>query len=51
MNYNVIGQAYFQLGQYDKALEAFKRIPELEPDNAFGYVNIASVYTQQGKYQ
>jgi len=50
VNYNNAGLAYSDLGEYDKALAAFQRIIELEPDNSFGYLNTGMVYFQQGKY-
>jgi tetratricopeptide (TPR) repeat protein len=50
VNYNYAGQAYFGLGEYDKALAAFQRMIELEPNNPFGYLNAGAVYFQQGKY-
>jgi tetratricopeptide (TPR) repeat protein len=51
VNYNYAGQAYFRLGEYDKALAAFQRMIELEPTNSFGYLNAGAVYFQQGKYE
>jgi serine/threonine-protein kinase len=38
------------LGELDKALSAFRRVTELEPDNSTGYENIADVYFRQGRY-
>jgi len=50
VNYNFAGQAYSGLGEYDKALAAFQRIIELEPDNTFGYLNTGAIYFEQGRY-
>ncbi len=46
-----MGSAYFQLGDYPKALEAFTQITVLEPDIDVGFENVGNVYLQQGKYQ
>jgi tetratricopeptide (TPR) repeat protein/tRNA A-37 threonylcarbamoyl transferase component Bud32 len=36
-------------GQYEKAIEAFKRVLELDPSNAYSYVNIATCYMGSGQ--
>ena len=51
MNQDSIGNAYFQLGDYPKALAAFQQITVLEPDTDVGFENVGNVYLQQGKYQ
>ncbi len=38
------------MGDYDKALEAFKQVATLEPDVNAGYENSGNVLVQQGKY-
>ena len=50
VNENSLGDAYFQTGDYDKALAAFKQVTMLEPDVNAGYVNAGTVLVQQGKY-
>ena len=39
------------MGEYTKALIAYKRVTELEPDVEVGFENVGNVYLQQGKYQ
>jgi len=50
VNENSLGDAYSQIGDYDKALEAFKQVTTLEPDVNAGYENSGNVLVQQGKY-
>ena len=51
VNQNQLGKAYFQLGDYPRALKAFNQVTVLEPDIEVGYQNVGNVYLQQGKYQ
>ena len=51
VNQDALGNAYFRLGDYSKALVAFQQITVLEPDIGVGYENIGNVYLQQGRYQ
>lgn len=50
VNQNALGIAYFQFGEYDKALSAFRHVTELDPDNYLGHQNIGAIYFQQAKY-
>jgi len=38
--YNIIGRAYYKLGDYLKAMEAFSRAIDLNPASAIDYANI-----------
>lgn len=51
VNQDALGNAYFRLGDYSRALEAFQQITALEPDIGVGYENVGNVYLQAGKYQ
>jgi tetratricopeptide (TPR) repeat protein len=42
--------AYFQSGDNEKAMEAFRKVTQLEPDNANAYRNIGVVYYREGKW-
>jgi tetratricopeptide (TPR) repeat protein len=46
-----VGNAYYEFGDYDKALTAYKRVIELAPEISFGYENVGSVYFSQGKFK
>jgi len=46
-----LGRAYSQTGEYDKALAAFRRVTELEPENYHGlHEHWRQFYFEQGKY-
>ncbi|RMD99812.1 MAG: tetratricopeptide repeat protein [Calditrichaeota bacterium] len=49
--YNNLGYAYRRLGQYDKAVQAFKQYIALLPDEPNPYDSIADLYTKMGKYE
>ena len=44
MKYNEIGIAALQDGEYEKAVEAFFKAVEKEPENAVGYINLGNVF-------
>ena len=48
MNYNEIGIAALQDGKYEKAVEAFIKAVEEEPENAVGYINFGNVFASLG---
>jgi len=50
INQNAPGIAYFQFGEYDKALATFEHVTELDPDNYLGHQNTGVIYFQQAKY-
>ncbi|MDW0117431.1 tetratricopeptide repeat protein [Sporosarcina thermotolerans] len=48
MEYNELGIKALQEGAYEKAIEAFMKAAEEEPDNPVGYINIANVFASLG---
>ena len=48
MDYNEIGIAALQDGKYEKAVEAFVKAVEEEPENAVGYINFGNVFASLG---
>ncbi|GKV54377.1 TPR repeat-containing protein YrrB [Sporosarcina sp. NCCP-2222] len=48
MGYNEIGIQSLQQGKYEKAIEAFVKAAEQEPDNPVGYINLGNVFTAVG---
>lgn len=48
MDYNEIGIAALQDGQYEKAVEAFVKAIDEEPKNAVGYINLGNVFASLG---
>ncbi len=51
MLYTKLAGIYAELDQYDKALEAYRKVIDLNPDDAFIYISIGSIYENQGKYK
>ena len=45
--YNNLGQIYLDVGEYDPAIDNFKKVIEMAPDRAIGYVNLATAYLRQ----
>jgi tetratricopeptide (TPR) repeat protein len=43
-----LGQAYFQMGDWDRALGQFKMAKSARPDSARPYIGLADLYLQQG---
>ncbi|QTD41619.1 lipopolysaccharide assembly protein LapB [Sporosarcina sp. Te-1] len=48
MKYNELGIRSLQQGEYEKAIEAFVKAAEQEPDNPIGYINLGNVFTAVG---
>ncbi len=48
-NHNNLGDLYARRGEYEKAVEEFKKAIELKPDYGDAYHNLANVYHQIGK--
>ncbi len=48
MEYNEIGIAALQDGQYEKAVESFVKAVEQDPENAVGYINLGNVFASLG---
>ena len=49
--WSIIGAANKNLGNIERALEAFKKALTLEPRNSEGFVNLGNTYKDQGKYE
>ncbi|MGD0280098.1 MAG: tetratricopeptide repeat protein, partial [Smithella sp.] len=50
--YNIRGGAYYNLGQYQRAIEDFNEAIRLKPDYAYPYYNRGLVYAKDlGQYQ
>ncbi|MFD1207018.1 MULTISPECIES: tetratricopeptide repeat protein [Sporosarcina] len=48
MEQNEIGIKALQEGAYEKAIEAFMKAAEEEPDNPVGYINLGNVFASAG---
>ena len=48
MEYNEIGIAALQNGEYEKAVESFMQGVEKDPENAVGYINLGNVFASLG---
>ncbi|WP_262173429.1 tetratricopeptide repeat protein [Saccharococcus sp. Marseille-Q5394] len=48
MEYNEIGIKALQEGEYEKAIEAFMKAAEEEPENPVGYINLGNVFASAG---
>lgn len=48
MEYNELGIKALQDGEYEKAIEAFMKAAEAEPDNPVGYINLGNVFASAG---
>jgi len=48
MDYNKIGITAMQEGQYEKAVEAFLKAVEEDPEHAIGYINLGNVFASLG---
>jgi tetratricopeptide (TPR) repeat protein len=46
--YNALGFSYFQLKDYDKAIENLKRAVEIDPFSAIDYASLGSNYREKG---
>ena len=45
--YNNLGQVYLDVGEYTPAIENFKKVIEMAPDIAEGYINLTTAYLVQ----
>jgi eukaryotic-like serine/threonine-protein kinase len=51
VNYNSLGNAYYQIGNYAKSAELYGRVIELDPNNGYAYNNLGAVLLQSGRFQ
>ena len=49
--WNDLGEAYFKVGTYDRALDAFTKAIELEPGNGWPYANLARILVSKNRYE
>ncbi|WP_158508730.1 tetratricopeptide repeat protein [Thermosulfidibacter takaii] len=49
--YNILGLAYYGLGEYKEAEKAFKKAVELDPDYSTAWNNLSACYIAQKKYK
>lgn len=47
--YNNLGQVYLQQAEYDKAIETFENVIEIQPDAIQAYINLATTYLKQNR--
>ena len=45
--YNNLGQVYLDVGEYASAIENFKKVIEMAPDSAKGYISLTTAYLVQ----
>ena len=47
--WNALGNAYYELGRFDEAIDAFRRATRLDPGYTSAWKNLASVYDDSGR--
>jgi ParB/RepB/Spo0J family partition protein len=48
--WNELGNTYFKIGEWDKAIDAYCKSIEHESQSGWSYSNLAAIYVQQGRY-
>ena len=48
--YKALGRAYFSRDRVDAAISAWKKIPELDPENIFSRIELADLFREQELY-
>jgi ParB/RepB/Spo0J family partition protein len=48
--WNELGDTFFKVGEFDKAIDVYCKAIERKSQSAWSYSNLASIYVQQGKY-
>ena len=51
MIYTKLAGVYSEMGEYDKALDAYSKVAELKPADGYIYVSVGSIYENKGDYQ
>ena len=46
-----MGSAYYELGQYEKAIEAYKKAIAIKPDKDEAYYNMGTAYSKLEQYE
>ena len=49
--YEALGRAYFSRDRVDEAVSAWKKIPELDPENIFSRIELADLFREQELYE
>ena len=49
--WNDLGETFFKAGTFDKAVNAFYKAIEIEPDNGWPYANLARILVSQGQFK
>ena len=49
--YKALGRAYFSRDRVDAAIAAWKKIPELDPENIFSRIELADLFREQELYE
>ncbi len=49
--YEALGRAYFSRDRVDEAISAWKKIPELDPENIFARIELADLFREQELYE
>lgn len=49
--YTKLAGAYTELGEYDKAIDVYRKVSQLKPDDAFIYISIGSILETQNNYK
>jgi tetratricopeptide (TPR) repeat protein len=51
MEHNELGIKALQEGEFEKAIEAFMKAAEEEPENPVGYINLGNVFASAGDFE
>ena len=49
--YKALGRSYFSRDRVDEAIAAWKKIPELDPENIFSRIELADLFREQELYE
>ena len=49
--WNDLGETFFKAGTFDKAVNAFYKAIEIEPNNGWPYANLARILVSQGQFK
>ena len=51
MVYTKLAGVYSEMGEYQKALDAYAKVSDLKPADGYIYVSVGSIYENLGEYQ
>lgn len=49
--YDLLGNIYFKKGEFEKSVQSFKKVLELDPSDAIGYYNLGCAYFAMKDYE